>query len=121
MIDSNSHIIPEYNNSYSEIYNLHSDLGCQYTSSAFKECIASTKIITHSFSSKECPYDNACIKSFHASLKKQEVYLVKYFDYDAERLAIFKYIEAWYNIKRIHSSIRYIIPQKCEDLPRKTA
>jgi putative transposase len=100
---------------------LHSDLGCQYTSSAFKEYIDSTKIITHSFSGKGCPYDNACIESFHASLKKEEVYTVKYFDYDAARLAIFEYIEAWYNRKRIHSSIGYISPQKCEDLARKIA
>jgi putative transposase len=100
---------------------LHSDLGCQYTSSAFKEYIASTKIITHSFSSKGCPYDNACIESFHASLKKEEVHLVKYFDFDAARIAIFEYIEAWYNIKRIHSSIGYITPQKREDLAKKSA
>lgn len=53
-----------------------------YTSFAFKEYIDSTKIITHSFSGKGCPYDNACIESFHASLKKEEVHLVHYFDYD---------------------------------------
>lgn len=51
---------------------LHSDLGCQYTSSAFKQYIDSTKLITHSFSAKGCPYDNACIESFHASLKKRK-------------------------------------------------
>lgn len=100
---------------------LHSDLGCQYTSLAFKEFIDSTKIIIHSFSSKGCPYDNACIESFHASLKKEEVYLVKYYDYTAARLAVFEYIEAWYNRKRIHSSIGYITPQKCENLIRNTA
>lgn len=100
---------------------LHSDLGCQYTSSAFKEYIDSAKIIKHSFSGKGCPYDNACIESFHASLKKEEVHLVNYFDYDTARLAIFEYIEAWYNRKRIHGSIGYISPQKCEDLARKTA
>jgi len=100
---------------------LHSDLGCQYTSSAFKEYIDSTKVIKHSFSAKGCPYDNACIESFHASLKKEEVYQVKYFDYDTARLGIFEYIEAWYNIKRIHSSIGYITPQKCEDLAKKVS
>lgn len=100
---------------------LHSDLGCQYTSSAFKEYMDQTKIITHSFSSKGCPYDNACIESFHASLKKEEVHLVKYFDFDAARLAVFEYIESWYNRKRIHSSIGYITPQKCEDLAKKIA
>lgn len=100
---------------------LHSDLGCQYTSSAFKEYIDNAIFITHSFSEKGCPYDNACIESFHASLKKEEVYLVNYFDYDAARLAIFEYIEAWYNRKRIHGSIGYITPQKCEDLAKKIA
>lgn len=100
---------------------LHSDLGCQYTSSAFKEYILSIEIIAHSFSGKGCPYDNACIESFHASLKKEEVHLVNYYDYNAARLAIFEYIEAWYNRKRIHSSIGYISPQKCEDLARKIA
>ncbi|HDK7176340.1 TPA: hypothetical protein PTV31_002945 [Clostridium botulinum] len=44
---------------------LHSDLGCQYTSSAFKEYIDSCKLITHSFSSKGCPYDNALNISMH--------------------------------------------------------
>lgn len=33
---------------------LHSDLGCQYTSSDFEKYITDTKIITHSFSSKVC-------------------------------------------------------------------
>ena len=55
---------------------LHSDLGCQYTSSAFKDYIESTKLITHSFSGKGCPYDNACIESFHASLKKKKCILL---------------------------------------------
>ena len=100
---------------------LHSDLGCQYTSSAFKEYIDSTKNIKHSFSAKGCPYDNACIESFHASLKKEEVYQVVYFDYDAARLGIFEYIEAWYNIKRIHSSIGYITPQQCENSAKKVS
>ncbi|WP_373898030.1 integrase core domain-containing protein [Haloimpatiens sp. FM7315] len=100
---------------------LHSDLGCQYTSSAFKKCIDNIKIITHSFSGKDYPYDNAWIESFHASLKKEEVHLVNYFDYDAAKLAIFEYIEDWYNRKSIHSSIGYLTPQKCEDLARTIA
>lgn len=98
---------------------LHSDLGCQYTSQEFKEYILSTKIITHSFIGKGCPYDNACIESFHASLKKEEVNLVTYYDFNAAQLAMFEYIESWYNRKRIHSSIDYISPQRCEDLSRK--
>lgn len=86
---------------------LHSDLGCQYTSSAFKEYIDSCKLITHSFSSKGCPYDNACIEYFHACLKKEEVHLIKCFDFDAGRLAIFEYIEAWYNHIRVIPYVMY--------------
>jgi len=54
-------------------------------------------------------------------LKKEEVNLVNYIDYNAARLAIFEYIESWYNRKRIHGNIGYISPQKCEDLARKIA
>lgn len=99
---------------------LHSDLGSQYTSTKFKEYIESNEII-HSFSRKGNPYDNACIESFHASLKKEEVNLITYYDYDAARLAMFEYIESWYNRKRIHSSIGYLTPQQYEDRLKKSA
>ncbi|MCT4595064.1 MAG: IS3 family transposase, partial [Anaeromicrobium sp.] len=65
--------------------------------------------------------DNACIESFHASLKKEEVYLVKYYDFQAAKLSMFEYIECWYNRKRIHISIGYLTPQECEDLTKKIA
>jgi len=100
---------------------LHSDLGSQYTSQEFGKYISESKILIHSFSGKGCPYDNACIESFHASLKKEAVNRVKYYDFDSARLSIFKYIESWYNRKRIHSSIGYITPQRCEDLAKSVA
>ena len=99
---------------------LHSDLGSQYTSSKFDDYLNEHNIV-HSFSGKGCPYDNACIESFHATLKKEEVNLATYYDFDAARLAIFEYIESWYNRKRLHSSIGYITPQHLEDALRKTA
>ncbi len=48
----------------------HSDLGSQYTCDDFAEVIQNYKM-THSFSRKGSPYDNACIESFHAILKKR--------------------------------------------------
>src|SRR5690625_1940959 len=48
----------------------HSDLGTQYTSDDFEETIK-TFNMTHSFSYKGSPYDNACIDSFYAILKKR--------------------------------------------------
>jgi len=75
----------------------------------------------HSFSRKGNPYDNACIESFHSVLKKEEVYLNTYQDFEEAQRAIFKYIESWYNRKRIHSTINYMTPQKKEDEALKVA
>ncbi|OEF96893.1 integrase, partial [Vulcanibacillus modesticaldus] len=75
---------------------LHTDLGSQYTSSEFTGYVQSRKII-QSFSRKGNPYDNACIESFHAILKKEEVNHVQYLDYYSAKIAIFQYIEGWYN------------------------
>ena len=93
---------------------IHSDMGSQYTSQQFREYIESQNMI-HSFSRKGNPYDNACIKSFHASLKKEEVYVNTYHDLESAKRAIFEYIESWYNRQRMHSSIGYMTPQEKED------
>jgi len=93
----------------------HSDLGTQYTSDEYEKLIKKFKM-THSFSYKGSPYDNACIESFHATLKREEVNHVQYIDYKSAELALFQYIEGWYNRKRIHGSIGYKTPQEMEDL-----
>ena len=82
---------------------LQSDLGTQYTSELFERTLAKKKI-RHSFSRKGCPYDNACIESFHSLFKKEEVYCKIYKDSSDAYKSIFEYIEFWYNPKRIHSS-----------------
>ena len=63
--------------------------------------------MTHSFSYMGSPYDNACIECFHDILKKEEVNHVQYLDYKSAKLALFQYIEGWYNRKRIHSGFDY--------------
>ena len=77
--------------------------------------------IIQSFSKKGCPYDNACIESFHSSIKKEEIYRNTYRTFEEANIAIFKYIEGWYNRKRIHSSINYMTPEQCELLARSAA
>ena len=99
---------------------LHTDLGSQYTSEDFEKALKEAKI-KQSFSRKGCPYDNSCIESFHATLKKEEVYQTTYIDFETARLALFSYIESWYNRKRIHGAINYLTPQQLEDLCRKEA
>lgn len=93
---------------------LHSDLGSQYTSDLFENYLVKNGM-KHSFSRKGNPYDNACIESFHSVLKKEEIYLNIYKDFNEANKAIFEYIESWYNRKRIHSALGYKTPQQIED------
>ena len=69
--------------------------------------------IRHCYSRKGCPYDNAPMESFHASLKKECVYPVPVFeDYETAAAVLFEYVHAFYNRKRIHSSLGYRPPYK---------
>ena len=96
---------------------VHTDLGTQYTSEDFQKQLKKHGMIP-SFSRKGCPYDNACIESFHATLKKEEVYRTRYDSFETARVALFKYIEGWYNRKRIHGSIGYLTPDAYEKICR---
>ncbi len=93
---------------------LHSDLGSQYTSTTFEDMLTE-KRMKHSFSRKGNPYDNACIESFHSVLKKEEVYRNTYRTFEEAQLALFEYIESWYNRRRRHSALDYKTPQQVED------
>ncbi|WP_435799593.1 IS3 family transposase [Peribacillus asahii] len=99
---------------------VHTDLGTQYTSEVFQNQLKKHGMIA-SFSRKGCPYDNACMESFHATLKKEEVYRNRYLNFETAKLALFQYIESWYNRKRIHGAINYLTPDEVERLCRATA
>lgn len=93
---------------------LHSDLGSQYTSDKF-EGYLKAQGMQHSFSRKGNPYDNACIESFHSVLKKEEVYTTTYHTFEEAKMALFEYIESFYNRKRRHSALNYKTLQQVED------
>ena len=87
----------------------HSDRGSQYTSNNYEELLK-IRSVKHSYSKKGYPYDNASMESFNAILKKEEVNLNTYKTFEDARMAIFEYIESWYNNQRIHGSLDYITP-----------
>lgn len=89
----------------------HSDLGSQYTSKNFENILLENNV-KHSYSKKGYPYDNASMESFNAILKKEEVNVNTYETFKEAKLAIFEFIESWYNNIRIHSSIGYITPNQ---------
>ena len=92
----------------------HSDLGSQYTSNEFEKLLLGNNV-KHSYSKKGYPYDNASMESFNAILKKEEVNVNTYETFKEARIAIFEFIESWYNNTRIHSSNGYITPNQKYD------
>ena len=89
----------------------HSDLGSQYTSNEYEKILKENNV-KHSYSKKGYPYDNASMESFNAILKKEEVNVNTYNTFKEAKLAIFEFIESWYNNTRIHSSNGYITPNQ---------
>lgn len=89
----------------------HCDRGCQYVSSAFYKVTAE---MIHSYSKKAYPWDNACIESFHALIKREWINRFKIFNYAHAYKLIFEYIETFYNTVRIHSHCEYLSPNEYE-------
>lgn len=94
---------------------LHSDRGSQYTSIDYIKAATSLNMKL-SYSKKGCPFDNAPMESFHASLKKEEVYLRHYTDFYDAKISLFEYIEGFYNRNRIHSAINFLSPIQFEKI-----
>jgi transposase InsO family protein len=61
-------------------------------------------------------WDNAVAESFFRSLKTELVHHEDFATRDEARLAIFEYIEVFYNRIRRHSSLGYLSPADYEAL-----
>ena len=90
---------------------MHSDRGIQYTCAAYQEA---TKQFINSYSKKAYPWDNACIESFHALIKREWINRFKILDYNHAHRLVFNYIEAFYNTIRVHSHCGYLSPNQYE-------
>jgi putative transposase len=93
----------------------HSDQGIQYSGTIYKTVLKTHDMIA-SMSRKGNCYDNAVAESFFSNLKNELVYHCDYHNHDEARAAIFKYIEVFYNRKRIHETLDYVSPVQYEDL-----
>jgi len=88
---------------------VHSDRGCQYASAAFRAALAQAQA-TPSMSRKGNCYDNAAMESFWSTLKHELIYRRQFESRAQAQLAIFDYIETFYNRRRLHSSLDYLSP-----------
>jgi putative transposase len=87
----------------------HSDHGSQYTSIAFGQRCRDARVRPSMGSVGDC-FDNAMCESFFATLEC-ELLDRRHFKNQVEaRMAVFDFIEGWYNPHRRHSAINYLSP-----------
>jgi putative transposase len=88
----------------------HSDRGSQYASYAFQDKLKEFGMQCSMSRKGDC-WDNAPTESFFNSLKNERVHGTRYATREEAKADIFEYIEAFYNRKRLHSTLGYVTPQ----------
>lgn len=88
----------------------HSDRGCQYVDTTYRAMLQDHGF-TQSMSGAGNCYDNAAMESFWSTLKTEADLRTKIpADRRHAELAVFDYIETFYNSARRHSSLGYLSP-----------
>ena len=87
----------------------HSDQGCQYTSIAFGQRCKAAGVRPSMGSVGDC-FDNALCESFFATLECELIDRYTFRSQAQARIALFRFIEGWYNPHRSHSAIDYMSP-----------
>lgn len=82
----------------------HSDRGVQYACTEFTSILKEYNC-TQSMSRKGNCWDNAVAESFFKTIKCEYIDNYKFEDQHSAKSMIFRYIEGWYNTKRIHSAL----------------
>ena len=91
----------------------HSDQGTQYTSVAFGARCKQAGIRPSMGSVGDC-YDNALCESFFATLECELLERCRFDTPTEAKLAVFEFIEGWYNLHRRHSALHYDSPHDYE-------
>lgn len=91
----------------------HSDRGSQYTSLSFGKHLEEAQILP-SMGQVGSAGDNAMAESFVSTLKVELIHRQQWPTKDVARTAIFEYLEAFYNRRRLHSALGYTSPANYE-------
>jgi putative transposase len=89
----------------------HSDRGSNYMSAEFAKTLEQHGLRRSAGRTGVC-FDNAMAESFFGALKNERVSRVTYLTREAARHDITRYIELWYNHKRLHSAVGYRPPRE---------
>ena len=91
----------------------HSDQGTQYTSLAFGHRCREMGVRPSTGSAGDC-YDNAMAESFFATLECELIDRQSLRTRAEAKMALFDFIEGWYNPHRRHSALGYLSPNDFE-------
>ena len=89
----------------------HSDRGSNYMSADYADVLKELGLRQSAGRTGIC-FDNAMAESFFGALKNERVSRVTYLTREEARQDITRYIEFWYNHKRLHSAIGYRPPRE---------
>jgi putative transposase len=82
----------------------HSEEGAQYTSIAFGAALQARRRPPFHGERRGC-YDNAMCESFFATLECELLDRTRFQNQAEARMAVFDFIEGWYNPRRRHSAL----------------
>jgi transposase InsO family protein len=91
----------------------HSDRGCQYVSAQHAR-LADRLGVTLSVGRTGQCWDNALAESFFATIKRELISTRAWPTRAGVRTAIFDWVEGWYNLRRLHSTLGYASPADYE-------
>ena len=91
----------------------HSDQGTQYTSIAFGLRCREAGVRPSMGSVGDC-FDNALCESFFATLECELLDRRRFKNQQEARMAVFEFLEGWYNLHRRHSALGYLSPAEFE-------
>ncbi len=92
---------------------MHTDRGVQYMSREYCDHARGLGI-TRSVGRTGVCWDNAWAESFNGTLKNERVYRTVYPTREHARIDITRYIELFYNSRRLHSALGYQTPNEVE-------
>ncbi|WP_144034694.1 IS3 family transposase [Sporosarcina sp. P16b] len=93
----------------------HSDQGSQYASKDYISLLKKNRCKISMSRKGDC-YDNACIESFHATIKKELIYRRKFKTRKEAEAVVLEYIISFFNERRSHSTLNYVSPNMFEAL-----
>jgi putative transposase len=92
----------------------HTDQGVLYGTSAYRAILTHEGMIPSMSRKGDC-YDNAVAESFFSNLKNELTWHHDFRSRDEARVAIFDYIEVFYNRQRSHQALDYVSPVRYEE------